>query len=51
MSLKNRNPTLAISKSLDANVFILNTKDNLGKFDVKSNVGIFLGYSTKEPWL
>ena len=25
--------------------FILNTKDNLGKFDPKSNVGIFLGYS------
>ena len=43
---KTRNSTLAISKSLDANVFILNTKDNLGKFDVKSNVGIFLGYST-----
>ena len=43
---KTRNPTLAISKSLDANVFILNIKDNLGKFDVKSDVGIFLGYST-----
>ena len=43
---KTRNPTLAISKSLDANVFILNTKDNLGKFDAKSDVGIFLGYST-----
>ena len=26
--------------------FILNTKDNLGKFDAKSDVGIFLGYST-----
>ena len=26
--------------------FILNTKDNLGKFDSKSDVGIFLGYST-----
>ena len=23
----------------------MNTKDNLGKFDPKSNVGIFLGYS------
>ena len=23
-----------------------NTKDNLGKFDAKSNVGIFLGYSS-----
>ena len=26
--------------------FILNTKDNLGKFDAKADVGIFLGYST-----
>ena len=26
--------------------FILNTKDNLGKFDTKLDVGIFLGYST-----
>ena len=24
----------------------LNTKDNLGKFDAKSDVRIFLGYST-----
>ena len=57
---KTRNPTLAISKSLGDKCFILNTKDNLGKFDAKSDVGIFLGYSTsnkplefltKEPWL
>ena len=28
-------------------MFILNNgKDNLGKFDAKSDVGIFLGYST-----
>ena len=27
-------------------MLILNTKDNLGKFDAKSNVGIFLGYSS-----
>ena len=26
--------------------FILNTKDNLGKFDYKADEGIFLGYST-----
>ncbi|XP_038698267.1 uncharacterized protein LOC119995869 [Tripterygium wilfordii] len=26
--------------------YILNTKDNLDKFDAKSDVGIFLGYST-----
>ena len=25
---------------------VLNTKDNLGKFDAKSNVGILLGYSS-----
>ena len=25
-------------------MLILNTKDNLGKFDAKSNIGIFLGY-------
>ena len=25
-------------------MFYLNTKDNLGKFDSKSDVGIFLGY-------
>ena len=43
---KTRNPTLAISKSLGDKCFILNTKDNLGKFDAKSDVGIFLGYST-----
>ena len=43
---KTRNTTLAISKSFGCKFFILNTKDNLGKFDAKSNVGIFLGYST-----
>ena len=26
--------------------FVLNTKDNLGKFDSKADEGIFLGYST-----
>ena len=26
--------------------FILNTKDNLGKFDLKSYEGVFVGYST-----
>ena len=26
-------------------MFILNTKENLGKFDSKYDVGIFLGYS------
>ena len=27
--------------------FILNTKDNLDKFDLKSNEGIFIGYSSR----
>ena len=26
-------------------IFFFNTKDNLGKFDPKSYVGVFLGYS------
>ena len=34
-----KNLTLEISK-------FLNDKDNLGKFDAKSDEGIFLGYST-----
>ena len=43
---KTRNTTLVISKSFGCKCFILNIKDNLGKFDAKLNVGIFLGYST-----
>ena len=43
---KTRNLILAISKFLELNALILNTKDNLGKFDGKLNVGIFLGYSS-----
>ena len=42
---KTRNPTIVISKFLEVNAYF-NTKDNLGKFDAKSNVGIFLGYSS-----
>ena len=34
-------------KKPNISYFILNNdKDNLGKFDAKSDVGIFLGYST-----
>jgi putative salt-induced outer membrane protein YdiY len=33
-------------KVFDLKCFILNTKDNLDKFDPKSNVDIFLGYSS-----
>ena len=31
---------------LGVNVFILNTKEHLSKFDLKSNERIFMGYST-----
>ena len=40
------NPKFHILEYLDASAFILNTKDNLGKFDSKADEGIFLGYST-----
>ena len=42
---REKNPTYHIFIHLDANVFILNTMDNLGKFDAKSDNGIFLRYS------
>ena len=42
---KDRKPNIGYFKVFKCKCFILNTKDNLGKFDPKSNVGIFLGYS------
>ena len=42
---KDRKPNIGYFKVFGCKCFILNTKDNLGKFDPKSNVGIFLGYS------
>ena len=42
---KNRKPNICYFKVSKCKCFILNTKDNHGKFDPKSNVGIFLGYS------
>ena len=57
---KNKKPNISYFKVFGCKCFILNIKDNLGKFDAKSDVGIFLGYSTsnkplefltKEPWL
>ena len=48
---KTINLTLLISKSLDAKCFILNTKDNFAKFYAKSDIGIFLGYSTSSKAL
>lgn len=42
---KHRKPNIGYFKVFGRKCFILNTKDNLGKFDPKSNVSIFLGYS------
>ena len=42
---KHRKPNIGYFKVFGCKCFILNTKDNLGKFDPKSDVGIFLGYS------
>ena len=42
---KNKKPSISYFKVFESKCFILNTKDNLGKFDAKSSVGIFLGYS------
>ena len=43
---KNKKPNISYFKVSGSKCFILNTKNNLGKFDAKSNVGIFLGYSS-----
>ena len=42
---KNKKPNISYFKVFGSKCFILNTKDNFGKFDAKSSVGIFLGYS------
>ncbi|KAH9734288.1 Integrase catalytic domain-containing protein [Citrus sinensis] len=42
---KNRKPNIGYFKVCGCKCFILNTKDNLGKFNPKFDVGIFLGYS------
>ncbi|KAH9659186.1 Integrase catalytic domain-containing protein [Citrus sinensis] len=42
---KDRKPNIGYFKVFGCKCFILNTKDNIGKFDTKSDVGIFLGYS------
>nr|GEW58040.1 uncharacterized mitochondrial protein AtMg00810-like [Tanacetum cinerariifolium] len=41
-----RKPTLSFMRPFGCLVTILNTLDNLGKFDGKANEGFFLGYST-----
>ena len=43
---KNKKPIIIYFKVFGCKCFILNTKNNLGKFDAKSKVRIFLGYST-----
>lgn len=42
---KDRKPNIGYFKFFGCKYFILNTKDNLSKFDLKSDVGIFIGYS------
>ena len=42
---KNIKPNISYFKVFGSKCFILNTKNNLGKFDVKSYVEIFPGYS------
>ena len=43
---KNKKLNISYFKVFGSKCFIVNTKDNLGKFDAKSNVGIYLGYSS-----
>ena len=42
----NRKSKISYLRVFGCKCFILNTKDNLGKFDSKVDEGIFLGYST-----
>ena len=42
----NRKPKISYLRVFGCKCFILNTKDNLDKFDSKADEGIFLGYST-----
>ena len=45
--LNSRKPNISYFKVFGSKCFILNTKDQLGKFDPKSNEGIFIGYSER----
>ncbi|CAL1382362.1 unnamed protein product [Linum trigynum] len=42
---KGRKPNLGYFHPFGCKCFVLNTKDNLGKFDAKSDEAVFLGYS------
>jgi len=44
--MKGRKPNISYFKKLYSKCFILNTKNNLDKFDSKFDVGIFCGYSS-----
>jgi len=43
---KGRKPNISYFKVFGSKCFILNTKDNIDKFDLKSDVDIFLSYSS-----
>ena len=42
---KGRKPNISYFKPFGCECYILNTKDQIGKFDSKADKGIFLGYS------
>ena len=48
-----RKPSINFLHIFGCKCFILNNKDNLGKFDPKADEGIFLGYSSisKSFWV
>ena len=43
---KNKKPNISYFKVFGCKCFILNTKENFGKFDAKSDVEIFVDYLT-----
>ena len=45
--LYERTPKISYFRVFGCKCFILNTKDNLDKFDSKSDEGIFVGYSMR----
>lgn len=45
--LSKKKPKVSYFRIFESKFFILNTKDNLGKFDPKVDEGIFVGYSDR----
>ena len=43
----NKKPNISYFKVFGSKCFIVNTKDQLGKFDLKADEGIFVGYSSR----